>query len=149
MSGLSTHGVGAAACAKADVASADSAAAIKRVLVENPIIIILPGGRSLRVFVGPPVVEQTTNAVLPSIRRVHSPQRVTLDSSLRDVKQDDSNNEVAPSRSGEQIDDVLDGVVGAVVGGFESAVWAMLRVRTAVEAAVGKWSAQLFVEEQK
>jgi len=72
-----------------------------------------------------------------------------LGSSLRDVKQDDSNNEVAPSRSGEQIDDVLDGVVGAVVGGFESAVWAMLRVRTAVEAAVGKWSAQLFVEEQK
>src|SRR6476660_8745064 len=74
---------------------------------------------------------------------------VSLDSSLRDVKQDDSNNEVAPSRGGEQIDDVLDGLVGAVVGGFESAVWAMLRVRTVVEAAVGKWSAQPFVEEQK
>src|SRR6476619_3090086 len=73
----------------------------------------------------------------------------TIDSSLRDVKQDDSNNEVAPSRGGEQIDDVLDGLVGAVVGGFESAVWAMLRVRTVVEAAVGKWSAQPFVEEQK
>src|SRR4029077_11153774 len=73
----------------------------------------------------------------------------SLDSSLRDVKQDDSNNEVAPSRGGEQIDDVLDGLVGAVVGGFESAVWAMLRVRTVVEAAVGKWSAQPFVEEQK
>ena len=72
-----------------------------------------------------------------------------IDSSLRDVKQDDSNNEVAPSRGGEQIDDVLDGLVGAVVGGFESAVWAMLRVRTVVEAAVGKWSAQPFVEEQK
>ena len=72
-----------------------------------------------------------------------------LDSSLRDVKQDDSNNEVAPSRSGEQIDDVLDGLVGAVVGGFKPAVWAMLRVRTVVEAAVGKWSAQPFVEEQK
>jgi len=72
-----------------------------------------------------------------------------LDSSLRDVKQDDSNNEVAPSRGGEQIDDVLDGLVGAVVGGFESAVWAMLRVRTVVEATVGKWSAQPFVEEQK
>src|SRR6476646_6630438 len=43
-----------------------------------------------------------------------------LDSSLRDVKQDDSNNEVAPSRGGEQIDDVLDGLVGAVVAGFES-----------------------------
>src|ERR1700751_5481536 len=72
-----------------------------------------------------------------------------LDSSLRDVKQDDSNNEVAPSRGGEQVDDVLDGFVGAVVGGFKSAVWAILRVRTAVEAAVGKWSAQPFVEEQK
>jgi hypothetical protein len=42
---------------------------------------------------------------------------------------------VAPSRGGEQIDDVLDGLVRAVVGGFESAVWAMLRVRTVVEAA--------------
>jgi hypothetical protein len=73
----------------------------------------------------------------------------SLDSSLRDVKEDDSNNEVAPSRGGEQIDDVLDGFVGAVVGGFKSAVWAILRVRTAVEAAVGKWSAQPFVEEQK
>src|ERR1700739_3134386 len=65
-----------------------------------------------------------------------------LDSSLRDVKQDDSNNKVAPSRGDEQIDDVLDGLVGAGVGGFKSAVWAILRVRTAVEAAVGKWSAQ-------
>src|SRR6516162_4817317 len=72
-----------------------------------------------------------------------------LDSSLRDVKQDESNNEVAPSRGDEQIDDVLDGLVGAVVGGFKSAVWAILRIRTAVEAAVGKWSAQPFVEEQK
>ena len=72
-----------------------------------------------------------------------------LDSSLRDVKQDDSNNEVAASGGGEQIDDILDGLVGAVVGDFESAVWAILRVRTAVEAAVGKWSAQPFVEEQK
>ena len=72
-----------------------------------------------------------------------------LDSSLRDVKQDDSNNEVAPSRGGEQIDDILDGLVGAVVGDFESAVWAILRIRTAVEAAVGKWSAQPLVEEQK
>ena len=74
---------------------------------------------------------------------------INLDSSLRDVKQDESNNEVAPSRGDEQIDDVLDGLVGAVVGGFKSAVWAILRIRTAVEAAVGKWSAQPFVEEQK
>src|SRR6478672_10612251 len=64
-------------------------------------------------------------------------------------KQDDSNNEVAPSRGGEQIDDVLDGLVGAVVGGFESAVWAMLRVRTVVEAAVGERSAQPFMEQQE
>ena len=72
-----------------------------------------------------------------------------LDSSLRDVKQDDSNNEVAASGGGEQIDDILDGLVGAVVGDFELAVWAILRIRTAVEAAVGKWSAQPLVEEQK
>src|SRR6201987_2556412 len=75
--------------------------------------------------------------------------KLLIDSSLRDVKQDDSNNKVALSRGGEQIDDVLDGFVGAVVGGFKSAVRAILRVRTAVEAAVGKWSAQPFVEEQK
>src|SRR5882757_5051511 len=84
MSGVSTHGVGSAACAKADVASADSAAAIKRVLVENRVMIILPGGRSLKVFVGPPVLEQITNAILPTIRRVHSPQRATLDFRLCD-----------------------------------------------------------------
>jgi len=71
-----------------------------------------------------------------------------LDSSLRDVKQDDSNNEVL-RHSGEQIGRCSGGVVGAVVGGFESAVWAMLRVRTAVEAAVGKCPHRLFVEEQK
>ena len=82
-------------------------------------------------------------------RNWHPTSRYRLDSSLRDVKQDDSNNKVAPSRGDEQIDDVLDGLVGAVVGGFKSAVWAILRVRTAVEAAVGKWSAQPFVEEQK
>ena len=72
-----------------------------------------------------------------------------IDSSLRDVKQDDSNYAVAASGCGEQIDDILDGLVGAVIGGFESAVWAMLRVWSVVEAAVGKGSAQPFVEEQK
>ena len=65
------------------------------------------------------------------------------------VKQDDSNNEVAASGCGEQLDDILDRLVGAVIGGFESAVWAMLRVWSVVEAAVGKRSAQPFVEEQK
>ena len=72
-----------------------------------------------------------------------------IDSILKNVKQDDSNYEVAASRCGEQIDDILDGLVGAVIGGFESAVWAMLRVWSVVEAAVGEGSAQPFVEEQK
>src|ERR1700680_1265491 len=72
-----------------------------------------------------------------------------LDSSLKNVKQDDFNNEVAASGCGEQIDDILDGLVSAMIGSFESAVWAMLRVWSVVEAAVGKWSAQPFVEEQK
>ena len=60
-----------------------------------------------------------------------------------------SNNEVAASGCGEQIDDILDGLVGAVIGCFESAVWAMLRVWSVMKAAVGKRSAQPFVEEQK
>jgi hypothetical protein len=72
-----------------------------------------------------------------------------LDSSLKNVKQNDFNNEVAASGCGEQIDDILDGLVSAMIGGFESAVWAMLRVWSVVEAAVGKRSAQPFVEEQK
>src|SRR5260370_20343106 len=47
-----------------------------------------------------------------------------------DVKQDDYNNQVAPSRSGEQIDQVLDGLGGAGVRGFESAVLAVLGLRS-------------------
>jgi hypothetical protein len=39
MSGVSTQGVGAGACANAGVVSAPSAAAIKRVLVENLVIV--------------------------------------------------------------------------------------------------------------
>jgi hypothetical protein len=38
-------------------------------------------------------------------------------------------------------------LVGAVVGGFELAVWAMFCIGLVVEAAVGEWSAQTFVEE--
>ena len=72
-----------------------------------------------------------------------------VDSSLKNVKQNDFNNEVAGSGCGEQIDDILYGFVSAIIGGFESAVWAMLRVWSVLEAAVGKWSAQPFVEEQK
>ena len=52
-------------------------------------------------------------------------------------------------RSGgcQQFDNLIDGLVGAVVGGFELAVWAMFCVGLVVEAAVGEWSAQTFVEQ--
>src|SRR3984893_16946940 len=53
------------------------------------------------------------------------------------------------SRCGEEIDDVLDGFVGAVVCGFELAVGTVVGVRAVVEAAVGERSAQPFMEEQK
>jgi hypothetical protein len=41
---------------------------------------------------------------------------------------------------GKQFDDVVDGFVGAVVGGFELAVRAVFGVETVVEAAVGERS---------
>ena len=72
--------------------------------------------------------------------------KLLLDFSLRDVKQDDSNNEVAPSRGGEQIDDILDGLVGAVVGDFESAVWAILRIRTAFGADLRPRTRRIFCQ---
>src|ERR1700737_1778679 len=50
MSGVSTQGVGAALCANADVVSAVSAAAIKRVLVENLVITHAPSNRSEKVW---------------------------------------------------------------------------------------------------
>jgi hypothetical protein len=54
-------------------------------------------------------------------------------------------------RSGcrQEIDDLFDGVVGAVVGGFEATVWPMLGVRPVVKAAVGERSAQALVERQQ
>src|SRR6266853_164294 len=85
----------------------------------------------------------------PPVTSLSTCRVLYLDSSLKNVKQNDFNNEVAASGCGEQIDDILDGPVGAVIGGFESTVWAMLRVWSVVEAAVGKWSAQPFVEQQK
>ena len=44
---------------------------------------------------------------------------------------------------------VLDGGVGAVIGGFEFAVGPVLGVWLVVEAAVGEWAAQALVEEQE
>ena len=43
----------------------------------------------------------------------------------------------------------MDGGVGAVIGGFEPAVWTVLRVRPVMEAAVGEGAAQALVEEEE
>src|SRR5437764_4892006 len=50
---------------------------------------------------------------------------------------------------GKQIDDLLNGCVGAVVGGFEFAVGLVTGVGGMVEAAVGEWAAEPFVEEEE
>ena len=82
----------------------------------------------------------------------------SLDSYLEDFGQDEFDLAVRRRRArvltwrsggGEQIDDVLNGFVGAVVGSFKLAIWAVLRVGSVVEAAVGKRSAQPLVEEEK
>ena len=43
----------------------------------------------------------------------------------------------------------MNGVVGAVVGGFELAGWLVMGIGAVVEAAVGERAAEAFVEEQK
>ena len=53
------------------------------------------------------------------------------------------------SCGGEYIDNLLDGFVGAMVCGFELAIWTVVRIRAVVEAAVGDRSAEPFMEEQK
>ena len=50
---------------------------------------------------------------------------------------------------GKQVDDVLNGCVGAVVGGFEFAGRLVTGTGAVVKAAVGEGSAEPFVEEQK
>src|SRR5271166_3463996 len=78
--------------------------------------------------------------------------RLPLDSYLRDHRQNESNIVIeAPGRSScsQEIDDALDGGVGAVIGGFEPAVWTVLRVGPVMEAAVGEGAAQARVEEEE
>ena len=53
------------------------------------------------------------------------------------------------SSGGQQINDVFDGFVGPMVGGLEAALRSVLRIGSMVEAAVGKGTAQPFMEEQK
>jgi hypothetical protein len=64
-------------------------------------------------------------------------------------RQEQLNNGAAMSRGSEDIDNLLDGFVGAVVGGFKLAVWTVFKVRLVVEAAIRDGSAEPFMEEQK
>src|SRR6516162_1842568 len=70
-----------------------------------------------------------------------------LDSSPENRGQEESNN--LKRSGGKQIDDVLDGFVGAVVGGFEFAGRLVGGIGAVMEAAVGEGPAQPLVEEQE
>jgi hypothetical protein len=50
---------------------------------------------------------------------------------------------------GKQIDDLLDGFVGAVICGFQFTLRLVTGDRTVVEAAVGERTAEPFVEEEE
>ena len=56
---------------------------------------------------------------------------------------------VTRSSRRQEVDDPLDGGVGAVIGGFEPAVRPVLRVWPVMEAAVGERPAQALVEEEE
>ncbi len=80
------------------------------------------------------------------------PQPPFLDSCRNEAGQNESNivtEALARSSCSQEIDDALDGGVGAVIGGFEPAVWTVLRVRPVMEAAVGEGAAQALVEEEE
>ena len=70
-----------------------------------------------------------------------------LESSQQNCRPEESNNLAASG--GQEIDDLLNGVVGAVVGGFEFAGWLVSGIWAVMEAAVGERSAQPFVEEEE
>src|SRR6202007_1989084 len=55
----------------------------------------------------------------------------------------------AQGSGGKEIDDPLNGFVGAMVGGFELAGRLVMGVGAGVKAAVGERAAKRFVEEQK
>ena len=74
---------------------------------------------------------------------------MVLDSYLEDHWTRTVQQYAAMSRGSEHVDNLLDGFVGAVVCGFELAIWTVVRIRAVVEAAVGDRSAEPFMEEQK
>ena len=63
---------------------------------------------------------------------------------------DKKSSTIAAQRSGgKEIDDLLNGFVGAMVGGFELAGRLVMGVRAVVKAAVGERAAEPFVKEQE
>ena len=63
---------------------------------------------------------------------------------------DKKSSTIAAERSGDkEIDDLLNGSVGAMVGDFELAHRLVMGVRAVVKAAVGERAAELFVKEQE
>src|SRR5215813_3569445 len=70
-----------------------------------------------------------------------------LDSSPENHRPEESNN--VKASGGKQVDDLLDGFVGAVVGGFEFAGRLVSDVGAVMETAVGKRAAEPLVEEQE
>ena len=53
------------------------------------------------------------------------------------------------SGSGQQVHDVLDGLVGLVMGGLRFALRAMRGIGLAMEPAIGQRPAEAFVKEQE
>src|SRR6202007_3443109 len=63
---------------------------------------------------------------------------------------DKKSSTIGAERSGgKEIDDLLNGVVGAMIGGFELAGRLVMGVRAVVKAAVGERAAEPFVKEQE
>ena len=75
--------------------------------------------------------------------------RRSLTRTVQQWSREQFNNGAAISRGSEHVDNLLDGFVGAVVGGFKLAAWTVFKVRLVLEAAVRDRSAEPFMEEQE
>src|ERR1700733_4037392 len=117
MSGDSTHGAGAALCALADAASAVSATAASNVLVENLVIVHPPA----TAVTGEPVFEQTTNGVLPSIRRASVRDFVISRFQLRGYLPVSVSSRIAKRGHGDAKDEpIIEGLLFCRIVGFDA-----------------------------
>src|ERR1700740_1685283 len=73
--------------------------------------------------------------------------RGLLDSSPENRRQEESNN--LEGSGGEEIEDLLNGLVGAVVGGFKFAGGLVRRVGAVMKAAVGEGATESLMEEEE